>query len=92
MFSQIDDDLNTQKDRTDKHKELLLVYRRQLCTQKDVNQELNSRVAALEKEARVREVQVNELVNSVDELRATVRGLLQPLLGCASHDQRYPSG
>jgi len=21
-----------------------------------------------------------------------VRGLLQPLLGCASHDQRYPSG
>ena len=25
MFSQINDDLNTQKDRTDKHKELLLV-------------------------------------------------------------------
>jgi len=28
MFTQIDDDLNTQKDRTDKHKELLLVYGR----------------------------------------------------------------
>ena len=83
MFTQIDDDLNTQKDRTDKHKELLLVYGRQLRAQKDINQELNSRVVALEEEARVCEVQVNELV---------VRGLLQPLLGCASHDQRYPSG
>jgi len=68
MFTQIDDDLNTQKDRTDKHKELLLVYGRQLCAQKDINQELNSHVVALEEEARVREGQVNDLVNSVDEL------------------------
>jgi len=28
----------------------------------------------------------------VNQQAAPVRGLLQPLLGCASHDQRYPSG
>ena len=28
----------------------------------------------------------------MDEDADSVRGLLRPLLGCASHDQRYPSG
>jgi len=83
MFSQIDDDLNTQKDRTDKHKELLLVYGRQLHAQKDVNQDLSSRVATLEEEARVCEVQVNELVNSVDELRATINSMMGLLCHCS---------
>ena len=82
MFSQIDDDLNTQKDRTNKHKELLLVYGRQLPAQKDVNQDLSSRVATLEEEACVREVQVNELVNSVDELRATINSMMGLLCHC----------
>ena len=63
MFSQINDNLNTQKDRIDKHKELLLVYGRQLCTEKEVNQNLSSRVAVLEEEA-----QVDGLIHSVDEL------------------------
>jgi len=83
MFSQIDDDLNTQKDRTNKHKELLLVYGRQLPAQKDVNQDLSSRVATLEEEACVREVQVNELVNSVDELRATINSIMGLLCHCS---------
>jgi len=83
MFSQIDDDLNTQKDRTDKHKELLLVYGRQLRAQKDVNQDLSSRVVTLEEEARVREVQVNELVNSVDELQATINSMMGLLCHCS---------
>jgi len=83
MFTQIDDDLNTQKDRTDKHKELLLVYGRQLRDQKVVNQELNSRVVVLEEEARVREVQVNELANSVDELRATINSMMGLLCHCS---------
>jgi len=83
MFSQIDDDLNTQKDRTDKHKELLLVYGRQLRAQKDVNQDLSSRVATLEEEARVRKVQVNELVNSVDELWATINSMMGLLCHCS---------
>ena len=83
MFSQIDDDLNTQKDRTDKHKELLLVYGRQLRAQKDVNQDLSSRVATLEEEAHVREVQVNELVNSVDELWATINSMMGLLCHCS---------
>ena len=78
MFTQIDDDLNTQKDRTDKHKELLLVYGRQLRDQKVVNQELNSRVVALEEEARVREGQVNDLVNVTFSDFETLRQRLSP--------------
>jgi len=31
-------------------------------------------------------------VKELGVLSQNVRGLLQPLLGCASHDQRYPSG
>jgi len=83
MFSQIDDDLNTQKDRTDKHKELLLVYGRQLRAQKEVNQDLSSRVAILEEEARIREAQVDRLVNSVDELRATINSMMDRLCHCS---------
>jgi len=55
LFSQIDSDLNTQKEHTDKHKELLLVYGRQLHAQKETNQDLSSRVAILEEEACVLE-------------------------------------
>ena len=83
MFSQIDSDLNTQKERTNKHKELLLVYGRQLRTQKEVNQDLSSRVVTLEEEARVREAQVDGLVNSVDELRATINSMMDRLCHCS---------
>ena len=83
MFSQIDDDLNTQKDRTDKHKELLLVYGKQLRAQKEVNQDLSSRVAVLEEEAHVREAQVDGLVNSVDKLRATINSMMDWLCHCS---------
>jgi len=83
MFSQIDNDLNTQKDRTDKHKELLLMYGRQLRAQKEVNQDLSSCVAVLEEEARVHEAQVGGLVNSVDELRATINSMMDRLCHCS---------
>ena len=83
MFTQIDDDLNTQKDRTDKHKELLLVYGRQIRDQKRINEDLSSRVAVLEEEARVREAQVDGLVNSVDELRATINSMMDRLCHCS---------
>jgi len=82
MFSQIDDDLNTQKDCTDEHKELLLVYGRQLRTQKEVNQDLSSCIATLEEEACVHEAQVDGLVNSVDGLRATINSMMDRLCHC----------
>ena len=37
MFTQLDNNFGTLKGRTDKHKELLLVYGRQLRDQKEVN-------------------------------------------------------
>ena len=83
LFSQIDDNLNTQKECSDKHKELLIGYGRQLRVLKEVNQGLNSRVVALEEEARVREAQVDGLVNSVDELCATINSMMDRLCHCS---------
>jgi len=59
------------------------VYGRQLRAQKDINQDLGSRVATLEEEARICEVQVNELVNSVEELRATINSMMGLLCHCS---------
>ena len=50
--------------------------------QKEINQDLGSHVVALE-EARVREVQVSELNNSVNELRATINSMLDCLCHCS---------
>ena len=76
LFSQIDDDLNTQKEWSDKHQELLVQYGKCLHELKGINQDLGSHVAALEEEARVREAQVNGLVNSVDKLRAIINSMM----------------
>ena len=83
MFTQIDNNLNTQKDCTDKHKELLLVYGRQLRTQKEIKKNLSSRVATLEEEACVHKAQVDGLINSVDELRATINSMMDRLCHCS---------
>ena len=74
LFSQINDDLNTQKAWTDKHHELMVQYRKRLHELKEINHDLGSRVAMLEEEACVREAQVDRLVNSVDELHAVAHG------------------
>jgi len=83
IFTQINSDLNTQKEQTDKHKNILLGYRRQLRTQKEVNQDLSAHVVALEEEACVREAQVDGLVNSVDELCAIINSMMDWLCHCS---------
>jgi len=59
------------------------VYGRQLRAQKEVNQDLRSRVVALEEEARIREAQLDGLVNSIDELRATINSMMDRLCHCS---------
>jgi len=58
------------------------VYGRQLRAQKEINQDLSSRVATLEEEARVHEAQVDRLVNSVDKLQATINSMMDRLCHC----------
>jgi len=83
LFSQINDDLNTQKTRTDRHRKLLVQYGNRLCDLKEINHDLGSCVVVLEEESRVCEAQVDGLVNSVDELRAIINSMMDQLCHCS---------
>ena len=76
LFSQINDNLNTQKERSDQHQELLVQYGKHLRELKGINQDLSSHVAALEEEAHVHEAQV-------DKLRATINSMMDQLCHCS---------
>ena len=61
----------------------MLQYGKRLRELKEINHDLGSRVASLEEESRVHEARVDGLVNSVDELRATINSMMDWLCHCS---------
>jgi len=76
LFKQINDDLNMGNKQMSRHCELLTQYGKHICELCGINEDLVSHVAMLEEEGHVHKAQVNGLVNSVDELHATINSMM----------------